>query len=542
MSAPRYGRRLSAAVAAVALGATALMGVAVSAAQAAPSNIDPNLPRSLTIHKLSQPATPGVAGDGSELAPGSLPVDALPINGVEFTVEQVTQIGGTPIDLTTDAGWATIQPYLNGTTPFDPLTATLGAPVAETTANGGLAVFDTLPVGLFYVTETDFGGNSIDTPAQPFLVTLPMPTTEPGVFRYDVHAYPKNTLGDEPYAVKTVDDASAYAMGEKFTWAISTQIPNTPGYTVVDFTWADNDGEFFQGTYDLPPGLMLPQSITVITPGGVETELDYNDYFSPSTGGTVWNLTTSGLAKVNTAGPGSVIRIVYASVVKKIPGNGVIENVATVCVNTGNPGVCAMGDPNMLNVRAETLWGKALLTKHAAGDATKVLAGAGFQVFATEAAANAAAAQLAAGQTVTGALEFCEDPWITNSDMAPRCSEPVQSTFTTDDTGVVTIPGLKASQAGITYWAVETKAPAGYVASTTPIEFTVTPGDTPTGAAAVNVPNQMRQAGALPVLGGAGMAAIGIGGAILIAGGVLFAIFGRRKKQQEQAADTATAA
>ncbi len=45
----------------------------------------------------------------------------------------------------------------------------------------------------------------------------------------------------------------------------------------------------------------------------------------------------------------------------------------------------------------------------------------------------------------------------------------------------------------------------------------------------------MRQAGALPVLGGAGMAAIGIGGAILIAGGALFAIFGRRKHDTAEA-------
>ena len=44
----------------------------------------------------------------------------------------------------------------------------------------------------------------------------------------------------------------------------------------------------------------------------------------------------------------------------------------------------------------------------------------------------------------------------------------------------------------------------------------------------------MRQAGALPVLG-AGMAAIGIGGAILIAGGALFAIFGRRKQDTAEA-------
>ena len=526
VSAPRYGRRLSAAVAAVALGATALMGVAVSAAQAAPSNIDPNQPRSLTIHKLSQPATPGVAGDGSELAPGSLPVDALPINGVEFTVEQVTLIGGTPIDLTTDAGWATIQPYLNGTTPFDPLTATLGAPVAETTANGGLAVFDTLPVGLFYVTETDFGSNSIDTPSQPFLVTVPMPTTEPGVFRYDVHAYPKNTLGDEPYFVKTVDDTTAHAVGDKVTWRIAAYVPDVSAYTVdyfgvtemPDVSWMDRWDS--AKDWESAPDRASVTAKNSTTPVTLIEGTDFDSVLFSV------DMTMAGLAKVNAAGPGSVIVFEYDAKVTALPVNGVIRNEAVADMN---------GDT--LALRADTLWGTARLNKHVQGDVSKRLAGAKFQVFTTQAAATAAAAQVTAGQPVTGGLEF-----------GPGAGADADTkTFTTKDQGAdhgfIVINGLKASAAGTKYWVVETAAPAGYVASTTPTEITVYPGTDLSGVGStVNIANAQRAAGALPVLGGAGMAAIGIGGAILIAGGVLFAIFGRRKKQQEQAADTTTAA
>ncbi|WP_336991621.1 hypothetical protein [Leucobacter sp. VD1] len=214
----RTTRRLSAAVAAVALGATALMGVAVSAASAAPSNIDPNRPRSLTIHKLSQPTKAGVAGDGSELAPGSLPADALPLNGVEFTVQQFTAIGGKSVDLATDAGWATIQPYLNGTTPFVPGSA---------------------------------------------------------------------TLGDEPYAVKTVDDRSAHALGERIAWTVPVLIPDSPRYVVTDLSFKNIPEGWTWDTFKLPNLLRAdpgkdwtsgtqsnPDAIYVTEPGGARVRTD----------------------------------------------------------------------------------------------------------------------------------------------------------------------------------------------------------------------------------------------------------------------------
>jgi hypothetical protein len=507
-------------VAVIALSATALMGVAVSAASAAPANIDPDEARSLTIHKLSMPETPGAAGDGSEVPSGSLPAGSLPINGVAFTVREVTEIGGVAVDLETDAGWALIQPYLDGTTPFVPSGATLGAGVVRTTANGGIAVFDTLPVGLFYVTETSAGSNSIAAPAQPFLVTLPMPTTEPGVFRYDVHAYPKNVLGDEPYMVKTVDDSTAYAVGDKVTWTISTRVPDSSGYAVATF-----------GVYEMPnvealarwddtkvwsanDGTQFPDRATVTPKGGTPVVLYPEDLASASNPVPVTELSDSGLAKVNAAGPGSIIEFVYETRVQAIPANGEIDNQAEV----------AMDGINKF-VGAESLWGTARVNKHAQGDEDARLAGAEFQVFATEAAANAAAAQVAAGDPVTGGLEFG----------AGSTAGADRKTFTTADQGAdhgfVVINGLKASAAGTKYWVVETKAPAGYVAAAAPTEITVYPGTGLTGSGSVaNVPNQMRKAGALPVLGGAGMTAIGVAGAILIAGGVLFAVLGRRKQ------------
>ena len=134
----------------------------MSAASAAPSNIDPDEPRSLTIHKLSQPATSGAAGDGSEVPSDSLPAGALPIDGVTFTVREVTEIGGVAVDLETDAGWALIQPYLANPGSFTTAGNTLvpaGTGVTGAAGVPGELVFDSLNVGLFYVKETDAPAN-----------------------------------------------------------------------------------------------------------------------------------------------------------------------------------------------------------------------------------------------------------------------------------------------------------------------------------------------------------------------------------------------
>ena len=378
-------------------------------------------------------------------------------------------------------------------------------------------MFDTLPVGLFYVTETDFGSNSIDTPSQPFLVTVPMPTTEPGVFRYDVHAYPKNTLGDEPYFVKTVDDTTAHAVGDKVTWRIAAYVPDSVGYNISQFFVAESP--FLNGMERWDPtktwagtgGTQFPDRATVTPKNGTPVVLDSSDLESQP--GQSY-LSAAGRAKVNAAGPGSVIVFEYDAKIIAVLANGVTRNEASVQMNMTH-GI----------VEAQSLWGTARLNKHVQGDVSKRVAGAKFQVFTTQAAATAAAAQVTAGQPVTGGLEF-----------GPGAGADADTkTFTTKDQGAdhgfIVINGLKASAAGTKYWVVETAAPAGYVASTTPTEITVYPGTNLAGAGSVvNIANAQRAAGALPVLGGAGITAIGIGGAILIAGGVLFAVFGRRKR------------
>ncbi|EYT53344.1 hypothetical protein H490_0110420, partial [Leucobacter sp. UCD-THU] len=351
---------------------------------------------------------------------GSLPAGALPIDGVTFTVREVTEIGGVAVDLETDAGWALIQPYLANPGSFTTAGNTLvpaGTGVTGAAGVPGELVFDSLNVGLFYVEETDAPAN-VSTRAQPFLVTLPMPTTEPGVFRYDVHAYPKNLATT---AVKTVNDTDSYALGDVITWTVSGNIPLSPvsDYRVVDTLPAEL-------AYAASPA----PTVTIRSAAGAPVQLTSPTDFTVTPAGDVYTmeLTPQGYDELWLAGDNAQVDFTIATTVTSIPSDGTITNTAKVFIDSAE-----------FDVQAESLWGTARVNKHAQGDEDARLAGAEFQVFATEAAANAAAAQVAAGDPVTGGLEFG----------AGSTAGADRKTFTTADQGAdhgfVVINGLKAS-------------------------------------------------------------------------------------------------
>jgi hypothetical protein len=100
------------------------------------------------------------------------------------------------------------------------------------------------------------------------------------------------------------------------------------------------------------------------------------------------------------------------------------------------------------------------------------------------------------------------------------------TTFTSNATTNLLIEGLKAGN----YWVVETIAPVGYVASTTPIPVTITVGST-ADALLLEIENTQVPAWLLPLTGGGGAGLFAIGGGVLvaIAIGAAFVFTGRRK-------------
>jgi fimbrial isopeptide formation D2 family protein len=478
MNNPRTKRRsrlapLIGVLAAGLLGATAL-AVPASAVEIGP-NIDPDQTGSIVLHKLVQPEDPtGLPNDGSEIPAEDLAA-LTPLAGVTFSLQQVGNI-----DLSTNAGWDAVD----GLTAAEVLAAPgqyplTGVGSGATDAAGELA-FDTLPLGLYLVTETAPGDNPIAQPSAPFLVTMPLPTGA-NTWLYDVNVYPKNAVTD---VTKTVDDADAFGLGDDVSWAITGSVPYLAaadpltvfgftdvldtrlGYTAATVTAVTATGD---------PLVMMPEDYTVTAPAAGVT-------------GTVQvDFTAAGLEKLGT-NQGAVVTLGLDTEVLSI-GDGTIENTATLRVN---------GTAN--DADDVTDWGALEIFKYASVDGVdQPLTGAQFQIF-------------------------------TNADDAAALTNPVtvegEDTFTSNVDGEILVPGLKAGD----YFIVETVAPVGYVANLTPIAATVAVG-TIDAPVIVRVANSQVPAWLLPLTGGGGAGLFVIGGGVLIAIaiGAAFVLKGRRK-------------
>lgn len=463
--------RVAAGFGAAALATLTVLGGALPAS-AAPDNIDPNTPRSITIHKFAEPETPTtLAHDGSQLPAADL-AGLTPLAGVEFTVQQVTGV-----DLTTTEGWAAAAALTPATA--GPL-ATVGS--ARTNADGAV-VFPNLAAAVYLVTETDPGTNSIAFTADPFLVTVPMPVNNAWV--YDVHVYPKNAItGIE----KSFQHGLSTGLGDRASWTLDADVPEIAAASTLS-------------SFGLVDELDSRLSFVSAKVSGTNVALVPADYTVSNRGQTVSvAFTDAGLAKLRAASDAS-IRVEIVTTVTSLAGatiaqDGIIANTATLLVN---------GTEFSSNT-VSTGWGTLAILKHEqrtdAADRSGVLAGAEFQIFGTEADSLARTNPIAVGG---------------------------QSTFTTGQDGIAFVPVLPAG----TYWIVETKAPAGYqIGSTAIAPVTIATGDLSMTSIDRYVANAQVPAYALPITGGEGQAAFMIGGFGLLASALGFALVRRRKAQQ----------
>lgn len=203
----------------------------------------------ITIHKYEYNGKNGVDGTGS--SSDNVPEDAKPLKGAKFSIYQVMDetnlkayYSGTGTALTVD-----IKNYLNEAGTAINTGTAYSAPVqeVETDANG-IAEFkgennNGLPLGLYVVIETKTP-DKVTTPAEPFLVSLPMTKADnQKEWLYDVHVFPKNTT---TYGAVTViktgrkgSDDSIKLSGVTFT----LQKWDDAGKKWVKVTTSDQTGE-----------------------------------------------------------------------------------------------------------------------------------------------------------------------------------------------------------------------------------------------------------------------------------------------------------
>lgn len=458
--------------------------------------IDGSRNGSLTIHKYEAPETPtGLPANGTEQD-----LTLTPMAGVGFVVYKVDQI-----DLTKNAGWkkaAELSYAFDGTT--DSITG-LGYTVTAVgserfTDSVGEIGYTDLPLGLYYVVETSPKPGS--TAVASFLVTVPL--TDPvdtDTWLYDVHVYPKNAVTS---LGKTVDDDTAIKLGDKIVYTIKADIPNVDSidkYKIVDDL--DSKLDFVSATVSLTDGTALVEGVdysltpAVATAGGPTVVVEFSQ---------------AGRDKL-VAHKGAQVQMVIVTTVNTI---GEITNEALLYPNgesyeiePGKPG----GPTETPGV--ETKWGEITLQKLDVDGTTK-LSGAVFSVYLTEADAKAR----------------------TNPVILAGVAE-----FTVDATGELTISGLRYSDwadgaavapgdAGYQYyWLVEKTAPIGYELLAEPIRFIIDAESSTVGVdlEVLNVPSN--GGFDLPRTGGTGSLAFWLGGGLLVGGGLLLALYLRRRNQ-----------
>lgn len=470
------GRRIVAALGAAALGLVGVAGVANAAdgetgdtPVTGVGNINLSTPTSLTIHKYD--GNRGTAGDGSKITDTSGLGNAL--KGVTFDITPVQTKGGADIDLTTQAGWDLIKDVkaedvtvANG--------YTFGAATeAKTDANG--SVTTDLPKGLYLVTETGYGENTITTPVEPFLVTLPLPQGN-GAWLYDVHVYPKNAVDTNVSTKEVSDPTDGVKIGSTVPWTIKAPVqPDKPG-DITSFKITDTlDTRLSYESLSIE-GYSAPADYTVAQDGQTVTI----------------NFTPAGAAKLTA---GDIVTVTLNTKVESL-GNGVIPNSATVFTNDNDGHTTSKPDEPGTN--PTTNWGPLEVLKFAKGDEAKVLAGAEFTVYTAEDATTVAGV-FTTDASGKGSIVL----WVGNDDDTTQ-----------------------------TYYLKETKAPAGYVLDKTVRTVKVTAGEA-TSVEVQPISNTQQDHPELPLTGANGqlLALVGGGALVLLAGGT--ALVARKRSHQD---------
>jgi fimbrial isopeptide formation D2 family protein/LPXTG-motif cell wall-anchored protein len=487
-------RRVGATLGVLTVAVLASFGMAAPAS-AEPGNIDPTIPRSLTVHKYELgPTSPQNGGTGQEI-PGGIP-NGVPIEGVTFTATLIPDV-----DLRTAGGWTTA----GNLTPATAAPIATGQSWTAVTGADGVATFQStagqMPIGLYLVRETAAPASVTDRTA-PFLVSLPFPTGGLGSpaneWIYNVHVYPKNSVTN---LVKTRIAPAAGSVESRnpdlVRWAIRAGIPTiAAGGTISDFTVSDTIPTGLEFVTTPPAGVTGSSVIVRNASGAAQTFAAGTDYTLSTTGSTQ-TVTFTAAARTRLATAAFAAGTVELNVLTRAvstPADGQLTNTASATVNGSTESVSAV-----TNIGEFTLFAYA----PTGGGGRTPLAGATYQLFLSEADANAGTNPITVGGV---------------------------SSWTTDDDGIARIPAITPG----TYWGREITPPAGFQPPrlTTPAQ--VVAGTTSTTAPIRNyieVPHTQLPPWALPLTGGDGALWFGVGGGalVLIAVGAAIVVARRRR-------------
>lgn len=583
------------------LGTCCIAGSIAYAEGADTGNITKDTPISLSIHKYQGPAT-STRSDGSDQS--TAVKDKKPVKGVEFTLYKV-QKDGKDIDLAKPDGWKQITSITDkAKTPSDLVKTgnddtnakhvfTISEVGKGTTNSQGLVKFtktastaddsgevsvSTLGMSLYVVKETNTDGAIIDGKhvtvtgrVDPFFVTLPLANSTTKTWIYDVHVYPKNDTTNL-LPTKTASDISRMDVvadkdtntkdGTRITWKVAIPLPapaEGKAYNAIGFS----DKMSKDLTFDEVKNVKLVKysSETGAAVEGTDntkplTENTHYTVTNPSTDRVLKvELNASGLSEAYTfysaAKDAKQIVKLEADVVTKV-GKDVknVKNIANTWADnnkTGNKDNPCNPDSDTPGAGCDTApsdtsyYGTLKVIKED-NDNQKRLNGAKFDVYEITDGKKKA--------DVKSVTKNGETYNFAGTNNAAIASKKVGSSLETkkvdNENGVDSVKLFVRKESdkkttSKTYCIVETEAPAGYDAITTPTCYDLVE-DTAGTANTANV-NTVKDAkstpmskilAALPMTGARGLVLLTAFGIVGL-GGTLFYIITRRRKEQEEA-------
>lgn len=172
------------------MSATAFAAEETNTPKMTAATIDTSLEGSLTIHKYEYNGNSGKTGTGETSDESNVPSDAKPLEGAGFTIYKVADVKELTSYYSTNP---TTLPSVNDYVETGIIKQKYeNTKVKEKiTKADGTATFTNLELGFYVVIETKTP-DKVTTPADPFLVSIPMTTVDGDNWLYDVHVYPKN--------------------------------------------------------------------------------------------------------------------------------------------------------------------------------------------------------------------------------------------------------------------------------------------------------------------------------------------------------------
>ncbi|WP_277099948.1 SpaH/EbpB family LPXTG-anchored major pilin [Corynebacterium riegelii] len=436
----------------------------------------------LQIHKI-------IGLPGNTASNGTVQdVQGEPGKNINFKVSRVGQ-GGTAIDLTTQDGWNQISGIaLKDDGTLSAGFEKVGAEQTQATNDNGLAEFKDLPAGLYLVEEP--GGQSADgkavTPSKPFLVTVPMTNPSGDGWLDTVHVYPKNQVTEVPTKEITgtkekegAESMPGLNLGDLVSYAVTATVP------VVSTPTTDQDGKqenttslpaFFTITDKLPKELGEPTNVKV-TFGGTElqdTQFEVKKYQV----GDRWVLRVQ--VKPNALNGNNTVeakdlKLAFDAELKEVPNT--LDNTAWALPdsiteedwdpeNPGdtNPGTPSDGEDTTSPARMN--FADIALSKVDANDANTKLENAEFQLHRCNAKGKVV------GDAISNVSDQATTTWTTDNQGALVIKDVMYNLVASDMTETDPWTKVAGYEDSTQFCLVETKAPAGYALSSTPILLT----------------------------------------------------------------------